>query len=323
MLIVQKCTIMLDWDDLRVFLAVAREGSLSGAARGLALDQSTIGRRIAALEARAGARLFDRRRHGYLLAPAGEAVVDSVSAIESHAFEVERKLLGHDERIEGPVRIATSDSFAVWFLVQQLPELKQLAPALSIELVTGNPPLDLVKREADISFRLRRPTQPELVARRLAKAGWAIYAAKSYTARHGAPNPRAGFSGHDVLGYAGELKSTLGSRWLEEHAKRARQPFSSNSLLSQAAAVACGLGVSALPCIIGDRDPALSRFIPGVIGAHDLWLVVHPDVRRSARVRCVMDYLAARITASASELSGNSEASLKPPRKKARAAHRR
>lgn len=305
---------MFDWNDVRVFLAVARSGTLSGAARQLELDQSTVGRRVAALEASAGARLFDRRQHGYLLTAAGEAVLDAAKAIEEQAFGIERKLLGRDERVEGLVRIATSDSFAVWFLVRQLPELRRLAPALCVELITGNPPLDLAKREADLSLRLTKPTEPELVGRRLARAGWAVYASRSYLAERGAPKVKAGFRGHDVLGYEGELKNTFGARWLREHATRAQKPFSSNSLLAQATAVACGLGVSALPCIVGDEEPALARVGPGLIGAQDLWLVIHPDVRGSARVRCVMDYLAARISAAEPLLAGERPAS--PPRER-------
>ena len=292
------------WDDLRVFLAIASERTLSAAARRLKVDQSTVGRRLAALEAATSARLFDRTPDGYVLTGAGEMVLPSIQEIEAAATSVERKLVGGDARLEGRVHLATSDSFAAWFLVPRLHALHQRHAGISVDLVTGNRPVNLARREADLSVRFSRPEQPHVVARRLGQAAWALYGAESYVGRFGVPRPRTQLEGHAVIGFGDQLRATAGARWLAENGARGRVVLWSDSLLSQAAAVAAGLGVSPLPCLFGDPHPDLRRLPPGIVGHHDIWLVVHPDVRASARVRVVMDYLAALIKNEAPLLSG-------------------
>lgn len=304
---------MLAWDDLRVFLSVAREGTLSGAARKLRVDQSTVGRRLATLERAAGARLFERTPSGYVLTTAAESVLAAIQQIEAQTVAVERKLSGRDTRVEGRIRVATSDSFASWFLVRHLPRFTSAHPGLLIELVTGNQPADLSRREADVSLRLQKPTQPHLIARRLLSAGWALYASASYVGDRGKPSLRAHCAGHDVIGFDPELAGTIGAKWLSTHATRARVVLTTNSLTCHAQAVLSGLGVSPLPCVFGDGEPSLVRVAPGLIGHHDLWLVVHPDLRESARVRAVLDFLTSLVRAEAALISGASPQ--KPPRK--------
>ena len=209
-----------------------------------------------------------------------------------------------DARLEGRVRVATSDSFAAWFLLPRLASLRAAHPGIVIELVTGNLPVNLARREADLSVRLSKPTQPHLVARSLGPAAWALYASEAYAARRAPLDPRRHLEGHDVIGFDDELARTIGARWLREHGDRGRVVLSSSSLLSQAAAVVAGLGVSPLPCLFGDVQPGLRRLLPGVIGHHDVWLVVHPDVKTSARVRAVMDYFIALIQKEAPLLAG-------------------
>jgi DNA-binding transcriptional LysR family regulator len=295
---------MLDWNDFRVFLTIAREHTLSGAARRLKIDQSTVGRRLTALETSVGVRLFDRTPDGYVLTAAGELARDNIEHIEDQAMAVERKLLGQDARLEGSVRLATSDSFAAWFLVRHLNRMRQRNPGVVVEIVVGNKPVNLARREADLSVRLTKPTQPNLVSRRLGVAAWALYASESYVGRRGVPNPKSGFRGHDIVGYDEELAGTAGAGWLQRHANLGRVVITSNSLLSQAAAVVAGFGVSALPCLYGDLEPRLRRLSPGIVGHHDIWMVVHPDVSRKARVRAVMDYLVDLMQKESQLLSG-------------------
>jgi DNA-binding transcriptional LysR family regulator len=295
---------MLDWDDFRVFLALQRERTLSAAARELKIDQSTVGRRLTALEAAAGARLFDRTPAGYALTAAGEAVAGSVADLERSALSIERQLLGQDAQVAGKVRLATSDSFAVWFLVPRLAGLRERHPGIQVELVTGNPPVDLGRREADVSLRLTKPEQPNLVARCLGDVAWALYASEAYLSRYGSPDPRQQLAGHDVIVLDEELRGTAGARWLAANGERGRVVLSANSLLSQAAAVVAGLGLSPLPCVFGDTQPGLSRLPPGIIGQHQIWLVVHAEVRASARVRALVEYLAGVLQSESALLSG-------------------
>lgn len=294
---------MLEWSDLRVFLSIARERTLSGAARKLNVDQSTVGRRLSQLEKAAGARLFERAAGGYALTAAAESVLEHIEQIEGQAITVERKLLGQDARIAGPVRVATSDSFASWFLVKHLVALRSRHPEVWIELVTGNRPLDLARREADISLRLTKPTQPHLVARRLGSAAWAPYASRGYIEQRGRPNLRTSLAGHDVVGFDDELAGTVGAKWLKVHGARGRVVLTCNSLNSQGAAVVAGLGVSALPCVFGDAERSLCR-LGNVLGHHDIWLVVHPDLKASARVRAVLEYLSELVHGQSGLLAG-------------------
>jgi DNA-binding transcriptional LysR family regulator len=295
---------MLDWNDFRVFLGVARAGTLSAAARLLRVDQSTMSRRLAALEQSAGARLFDRTPAGYVLTAAGEAVRSRVEELESHALAIERQLLGQDTQPTGQVRLAASDSFAAWFLVPRLASLHTLYPGIRLELVTGNQPVNLARREADISLRLTKPKEPNLIARRLGQAAWSVYASSGYLARYGKPSPRGRLRGHRVVGLDPELRGTVGARWLLERGDLADVPLTCNTLVSQAAAVVAGVGLGPLPCVFGDREAGLERALPRIIGQHDLWLVVHPDVRASARVRAVLDYLTELVSSELALLSG-------------------
>ena len=299
---------MLDWDDFRVFLSVARAGTLSAAARLLHVDQSTMSRRLAALEAKAGARLFDRTPKGYLLTAAGEAVRSRVEELETQALAIERQLLGQDSQPMGEVRVAASDSFAAWFLVPRLAPFHARYPGIRVELVTGNQPVNLARREADISLRLSKPKEPNLIARRLGQAAWSVYASVSYLARHGKPSLRGRLRGQRVVGLDPELRGTVGARWLAKQGNAASVVLTCNSLLTQATAVVSGIGLSPLPCLFGDPEPSLERIVPRTIGHHDLWLVVHPDIRSNARVRAVMDYLSELVLSEAALLSGNPRA---------------
>lgn len=295
---------MLDWDDFRAFLAIARRRSLSAAARELGVNQSTISRRLTAFEAKAQARLLARSANGYALTAAGEAVLQHAEEMEARALAAERSLAGHDARPEGRVRLAASDSFATWLLVPRLAGLTAQNPGLTVELVTGNRTLDLTRREADISIRLSKPSEPHLVARRLGLAAWALYGSQAYLASRPRPRLAQSLRGHDVIGFDSELGGTIGARWLARHAGAARVTLQTSSLITQAEAVRAGLGLCPLPCLFGDRAEGVRRALPASIGQHEIWQVVHPDVHHSARVRVVLDYLANSILAESALLSG-------------------
>jgi DNA-binding transcriptional LysR family regulator len=292
---------VLDWQDLRFFLEIARSGTLSAAAKRLKVDQSTVSRRLQTLESEANARLFDRTPGGYLLTAAGEAVRADAEQMEQSVYALERKLLGSDARVAGNVRVATSDSLSAWFVLPRLAAFLAEHPDVCVEFVNGNQGVNLANREADVSLRLSKPTQPNLLARRIGSAAWAVYAAKSYLKRHKQVKQ---LSEHDFIGFDEELRGTVGARWMQEHVPQARKVLTTNTLLSQAAAVAFGLGVSPLPCIWGDVQPGIVRLLPDSIGSHDIWLVVHPDAKQSARVRVVMDALTSMVEAESSLLNG-------------------
>jgi DNA-binding transcriptional LysR family regulator len=277
------------WDDFRYFLALARAGSLSAAARRMRVDQSTVGRRLAALEAEAGARLFDHTPDGYVLTAAGESVLGDVERLEDGFLAVERRLAGGDARIEGVVRVSISETFANHFVVAHLDELRARHPGLTVELATSNAPVDLARREADLAVRLGpAPKQPNLVVRPLGAAGFALYGSRAYLASHGRPRLRGGLRGHRVVRYGGELAPVPMARFLEEHAREAEVVLLANSVATVHEAVVAGLGLGVLPCVLaGD---GLERIGP-LLGANPIWSVVHEDLVRAARVRAVLQFL--------------------------------
>jgi DNA-binding transcriptional LysR family regulator len=291
-----------DWNDYRYFLAVARAGSLSGAARRMKVDQSTVGRRIAALEARVGARVFDHTPEGYVLTAAGERVRADVERLEGGFLDVERQLAGGDARIEGVVRVAMTDAFANAFIVDHLASLRRSHPGLSIELVTGYAPVDLSRREADLAVRLGKPPrQPNLVVRPLGLAGFALYASEAYLARRGRPRSRGSLRGHEVVCYGGELAAVPLARFLGERAREAEVAFRANSVASVYAAVAAGLGLGVLPCVLGRQG---LRRVGSVLGRTPIWSVVHEDLVRNARVRTVLLFLSDQMQRERRSLSG-------------------
>lgn len=300
---------MLDWNDLQLVSALAQNATLSAAARALEVDQSTVSRRLAALERRANARLFERTPTGYALSAIGEVVLEQVLQMEQHAVAVERKLVGHDSRPAGKVRLATSDSFAAWFLTPLLAEFAQRQPDIEIELVTGDAPVSLPRREADLSLRLSKPTEANLIARRLGRAAWAVYASEQYLLENGTPRSARALRRHRVVALGAELSRTIGAKWLGEQAHGGHTSITVNSLIAQAAAVVAGFGLGPLPCVYGDAQGELRRLPFGVIGHHEVWMVVHPDVRASARVREVMAFLVENIRAAAPLLEGRGGAS--------------
>jgi DNA-binding transcriptional LysR family regulator len=316
---------MLEWGDLRYFLAISRGRTLAAAARELGVEATTVGRRIVAFERTLGARLFDRRPDGFALTRAGERILENARAVEAQMMEVERKAVGEDTRLDGTVRLATTENLAVGILVRLLAPLSEAHPALAIELLTGAQAVDLRRREADLAVRVgpgMKPSQHELVARKLVTIGMALYASESYVARFGAPREGASLEGHRLVGYGGDLRAIPTSQALGRIGAGARTVLRANSMLTVTEACAAGMGITVLPCFLGDSEPGLLRLWPEPVTGADVWVVVHPDLQRTARVRLVIDFLTAAITARAAELRGNQPRAGggdEPPRRRAKA----
>lgn len=292
-----------DWNDYRYFLALARAGSLSAAARAMRVDQSTVGRRLAALEDQVGARLFDRTPDGYVLTAAGEQVHPDAERLEDGFLAIARRLAGGDARIEGVVRVAIIETLATMLFVPHLGALRSRHPGLSIDLLTGNQPVDLARREADLAVRLGpAPKQPNLVARQIGAAGFALYASTSYLSRRGPPRRRQdGLRGHEIVCYGGDLAAVPISRWLIERGQKAQIVLRANSVAAVYEAVAAGLGMGVLPCLLAREG--LERLSP-VLGTNPIWTIVHEDLLRNARVRAVLVFLSDLIQQEHATLAG-------------------
>jgi DNA-binding transcriptional LysR family regulator len=294
-----------DWNDLRYFLTIAREGTLAAAARALEVDATTVGRRLAALEEELDSKLFDRTPAGLTLTDAGRGIRSAVEEMEAAALAVERRASGEDARLEGVVRITLTEAFAVNVLLPRFTPFRERHPGIQVQFLTDYGALDLARREADIAVRLTRPQEDTLVARKVGEIAIAPYASEDYLERRGLPDPANGFAGHDVIGYADAAAKWPEARWLTESAPATHVAVRCNSVLSVVASTVAGLGVGMMPCMFGDQEPALRRVAPLVTSLRrDIWLVVHQDLQHNARVRATLHFLAELIHRERPLLSG-------------------
>ena len=283
-----------NWDDLRVFLAVARAGSLSGAARSLGVNHSTVFRRIVGLEATLGVRLFERLPTGYALTVAGEETLGIVECIESDVATLDRTVTGQDLRLSGTVRIAATDMLAFWLLPDHLARFRKAYPGIEIEIVVGNEALNLSRRETDIALRIGNTPLETLVGRRVGQLNFAIYGAPDYCATH----PNTDLTQHDWVGLD-SAHAPLRQRF-DQFLPGVRPSVRSNSVACTVRLAKAGLGLAVLPCAIADQKPDLIRVadLPDTFSL-DLWLLTHEDLRHTGRIRAVLDFLAAALAAEA------------------------
>ena len=282
----------MEWDEIRNFLAVARSGSLSGAARLLDTSAATAGRGIAALEKRLGARLFDRKQTGYSLTEGGEAIRFKAEEVEEAVLALEREALGRDLRAGGKVRLATAEDIATFAIAPRLPEFRRAYPGITIEMVASWDVVNLTRRDADIAVRTARPMRGDFVVRQVGVWNCAVYVSKDYAkARKLNLKRHRELPALDVIAWTDD-NTFRSSEWFGKHARGSTVAFTANSRHIQMAACKAGLGAAILPCMCADKDPALIRLAePEHVRSMDLWLVAHRDLIRTARVRAVMDFI--------------------------------
>lgn len=279
-------------DDLRLIRAISEAGTLTGAARRLSVDHSTAFRRLSGIEQRLGAHLFERARAGYTPTSAGEAAVAAAVRILDDLSELEFRLAGEDLRPSGIVRVTTADTF-LELISPIIARLRAEHPEITIELVADNSFLTLTKRDADIAIRPAIAAPENLVARRLAAVATAPYAAPAYLARQSGPTNLAA---HEWIGFDDSLSHLGSAKWLDTHVASDRIVCRVNSLLALRTAARAGMGAAALPCYLGDADPSLRRLHPPLKDMEvSLWLLTHPDLRRVARIRTVLDFVAGHL----------------------------
>ena len=238
---------MLDWDDLRFFLAVARHGTLAMAARELHVTQSTVSRRLAALQARMGVRLLQRTANGYVATLAGDRIRAHVERVEAEAMMVEQAVAGLDARPEGLVRVTSSQLLTSHLLAPTFAALQAIHPGILIEAYPTLPDEPLASREADVAIRLRRFEHPELVVRKIGALAFGFYACMAYLTRFGEPDLGTGCAGHHLIGPLSDGDLSAQTAWLDEHAGRARVVLKADSYETQHWAAAFGGGLALLP----------------------------------------------------------------------------
>lgn len=275
----------MEWSDIKVFLAIARAGSLGGAARAIGQSQPTMGRRLRALEASIGQALFQRGREGFTLTDEGAAVLAHAERIEEEALGFERQLAGQAQQLQGLLRVSSSDWFGVHMLTPVFAEFAGAHPQVTIELLTDARLFSLARREADLVFRIRPFDDADVVQRRLMTVAYGLYAAE------GTRRPVQGDgTGHALITLDAAYRDFPDATWLETQLPHARIAFSSNSREAQAKMCAAGVGLAVLPRPLGDSVAGLA-LVPfdHPPPSREVWIGYHRDLRRLARLRALVE----------------------------------
>ena len=281
----------MEWSDLRIFLAIAREGTLGAAARKLAQTQPTMGRRLRVLEDALGHKLFQRTKDGFVLTDEGSTLLGHAERMEGEALAIERRLAGQTQQLEGLLRITSSDWFGAHILTPVLAEFSILHPQVTVELLTDARFLSLSRREADVAFRIRPFDEPDVVSRKLLHMRYGAYL------RRGIAHPMAGDgTGSALLALDSAFAGAPDDSWLQTMLPKARTVFRSNSRDVQARMCAHGVGIAVLPIPLADATAGIEQIDLGTEPpGRDTWVGYHRDLRRLARLRTLIDLVIARL----------------------------
>jgi DNA-binding transcriptional LysR family regulator len=278
----------LSWDDLRIIKAIGESGGLASAATMLGVNNTTISRRLSRLEQVVGTVLFDRRRTGYQPTGAGAELIALAERVELDIVSVAKRVSGHAQGHAGDLRITTSDALLLDFLTPVVADFKASNPAVRVEIIVGNGLLNLARGESDIAFRAATAPPPEnLFGRKVATIAWAAYGRTSDFAE-GLPGPHELYQ-RQWASYGTGLSGLRAFKFVEDRVPSEKIVYRSDSVAGMAAAIAAGLGVGFLPCMHGDLADRLTRVGPVEPELSDeLWILTHPDIRKSGRVSAFM-----------------------------------
>lgn len=275
----------MEWSDVRIFLAVARHGTLGGAARALHLSHPTVGRRLRALEDATGQILFQKTADGFILTEEGISALAAAEQMEEAAMALDRTLTGKETGMRGTLRVTSPDWFGAWLLPPVIAEFTLAHPRVDLELLTGTKFLSLAQREADVAFRIREFTEADIIQRRLIAMPYGVYVAK------GMGEPKLGDGeGFGLVTMDGSLGTFDDVVWLRELFPKARVALRSNNRNVQARMSAAGVGICVLPRPVGDKQPELLRLDVGEKPpGRDVWMGYHRDLKQLGRLRAFVD----------------------------------
>jgi DNA-binding transcriptional LysR family regulator len=283
----------VSWDEFRLVKAIADAQGLNGAAEGLGLNHSTVFRRLNALEEDLGAALFERSRSGYVLTPAGEEMVVLARRMAEDISEFERRVMGRDLQPSGELRVTVTDTMMTDLCAEPFAAFRKRYPAITLDIVIDNRQLNLSRRDADVAIRASNSPPETLIGRRIATIAWAVYAPRGYAGETTlAPETLAG----PWIGFGDPIQSNNGARWLKANVPEEAIAVKINGVLGMTQAIASGLGLGVVPCFTAEARGDLIRIgAPIAEAASTLWLLTHPDLRGSARVRAFLDFMAAEL----------------------------
>jgi len=282
----------LDWDLLQSFLAVARTGTLTGAARRLGIEHSTLSRRLTLLERGLGAKLFERSQSGYMLTQQGELLLERSESVESAVLSIQSDVGQSGSRVSGSVRIGAPDGFGTSVLAPSFGRLTAAHPNLDIDLVATPRSFSLSRREADIVIGLSRPAHGRLYTRLLTKYELGVYGATSYAERWAELKDVEDLANQPFISYIEDLIFTPELDYIHSIHKDITPHIRSSNLLAQLQATAAGVGLCVLPCFLADTDPRLIRILPESIRlTRSFWMAIHADMIKLARIRVTAEFI--------------------------------
>lgn len=300
-----QMTALLNWDDLRIFLAVARAPTMAAAAARLRIDASTVGRRMARLSATLDADLFEHGPAGHVLTDQGRRLLAHAEAAEQATAAARADLSGERGLLAGTIRVSLPEGLASWIVARHLAGFHVEHPAIRVELVVTNGFLNPSRREADIAIMLARPARGPLLTRKLTDYRLNLYAAQAYLDRRGRPETPDGLEGHTLIGYVPDFIYADELRYLDEVAPGLEPSLVSSSINVQHALTRAGAGLCILPGFIGEQDPALVRLLDGQVAiTRSFWLVTHRDARPLARIAAFITWLDSRLACEKAIITG-------------------
>jgi DNA-binding transcriptional LysR family regulator len=292
------------WDDLRIFLEVARHGSVHAAARQLRLDHSTVCRRIGRLEALLAVKLLDRNRKGVFVRPEAQGLLQHVEDMDKHATSLTDMIDGGASKV---VRIATMEGIASGYIARCIPSVAKFDPDMKIELVSNPQVVDLNRKEADVFLSFFNPAKRGLRSVLIGNFSLFLYCSKTYLRQNGKPRSRSDLAKHTFVGYIDDLLAIEAVRWLDEVILSPRMSFQSNSVFAQCNAAAHGMGIVLLPTFVASGVRGLQRILPDTISIRrEVWASVRTEHGHLARIKTVLSFLKYIFSRDAAFLAGKS-----------------
>ncbi|WP_037538995.1 LysR family transcriptional regulator [Sphingomonas sp. PR090111-T3T-6A] len=294
----------MNWDDMRIFLALARSGTLAAAARAAGQDATTVARRIQRLEAALATTLFEHGPAGQSLTEGGHRLLAHAEAMEAGARAVQQQA-EEGAALGGTIRLSVSEGFGSGFIAPRLARFAERHPGVAVDLIASTGFLNPSRREADIAIMLARPRGGPLIAAKLTDYRLGVYAARDHLDRTGPVESVDALTRRRLVGYVPDLIYAPELRYLAEVDERLEAEIRSSSITAQTRLIASGAGCGILPCFLGDATPGLVRLLPRAVSIErSFWLVVHRDMRRVARVEAFIAWLRDEVASAAALLAG-------------------
>jgi DNA-binding transcriptional LysR family regulator len=282
--------LMMNWDDLKYFLAVAREGSISGGAKKLGVQHSTLSRRLRALESEMGTQLIERKKSGYELTPDGEKLKQAALKMEHELLKVDGNLIGQESRLTGELRVTAINNMASTILMPFFAEFAKTYEDIKLHIMVTNSYASLAERDADIAIRLTNSPLETLIGKRMVTIASTVYASKKYLQKIRKSKSEPQWLGVSCCGFH--------QAWTKQACSETSHHFNSDDTLLTLSALKQDLGLAYLPCFMGDTEPLLERYCPPDESLNlGLWLLFHPDLKRNAKVLAFREYMSNEITA--------------------------